>query len=162
MKKIYSLIIVFCMFYTSLAATEFEKRYYIDAFDDKTDEGYLCSEPIFGTSPNTFGGVTEFRANLCVDEEDVFFIVKRRNGDKYAGDGTAYVKLNNGEIKSFSVKNHSSQFYISDKEQEEFRALLLHENSIRVVIEIDYMDYKFKLGTIDLTNLHTILKEGQE
>ena len=162
MKKICSLIIVFCMFYTSLAATEFEKLYYIDKFDDKTNEWYIRSEPIFGTSPHTFGGVTAFRANLCVDEDDVFFIVKRLNGDKYSGDGTVYVKLNNGETKSFSVKNYSSQLYIKNDEQEEFMDLLLHENSIRVVIEINYMDYKFKLGTIDLTNLHTILKESQE
>ena len=150
------------MFYASLAATEFKKLYYIDEFDDKTDVWYIRSESIFGTSPNTLGGVTEFRANLCVDEDDVFFIVKRLNGDTYAGDGTVYVKLNNGEIKSFSVKNYSSQFHIENEEQEEFRNLLLHENSIRVVIEINRMNYKFKLGTIDLINLHTILKEGQK
>lgn len=156
MKKICSAVIMLFLFYMSLFSTEFYKNYYIDKFGDKTNEWYLYSEDILGTSPNVLGGKTEFVGKICIDKDTVFFDIKRRNGDTYSGDGFVYIKLKNNEIKVFFVNNYSGSFY--PEEKEELRNLILNENKIKVVVEIRNMPYSFNLGTIDLTALHDILK----
>lgn len=160
-KKIAFVLLTLVTFYTSLFSTDFYKHYYVDRFGDKTDKWYLCSESIHGTSPNTTGGTTEFIAEFCMDNDDVFFDIKRCNGDIYWGDGYIYIKLENGEVKTFLLKNFSGCFYPYPDDTAELRDLVLHENKIKVVVEIKKTPYSFNLGTIDLAMLHDILRRDE-
>ena len=160
MKKLYSAIIIIFTCCTSLSSTDFYKSYYVDEFGDKTDEWYLYSESILGTSPNSIGGITEFTGEICVDNSDVFFDIKRRNGGRYSGDGYIFIKLENKEIKVFTAKNFSGCFY--PEENAELRNLILNENKIKVVVEIRNTNYSFNLGTIDLTILHNLLQDDKK
>ena len=162
MKRLYGSIIIIFTFYTSLFSTDFYKSYYVDKFGDKTNEWYLYSESILGTSPNSIGGKTEFSATLCIDDKDVFFDIKRSNGDAYSGEGFIYIKLENGEIKTFSAKNFSGCFFPSSEYAEELRNLILNETKIKVVVETQKMPYSFNLGTIDLTILHNLLEDDKK
>ena len=155
MKKISIVIIVLLTLCVSVFATSFYKRYYVDKFGDKTDTWYIYSETISGTSPNTIGGTTEFKCELCIDSNNVFFDIKRSNGDRYSGNGTVFVKLKNGDVKSFYAENKLNGFYPEDTAS--FRNLILSEDKIKVVIEINNTNYSFNLGTIDLTKLHSML-----
>lgn len=160
-KKIAFILFTFFTFYTSLFPTDFYKNYYVDRFGDKTDEWYLCSENICGTSPNMIGGRTKFIAKLYMDNDDVFFDIRRHNGDAYGGDGFIYIKLENGELKAFLAKSISGSFYPDSEDVAELRDLILRENKIKVVVEIKNTAYSFNLGTIDLVTLHDILKSNK-
>ena len=156
MKKNICIVATFLIFCVASSATNFYKNYYIDSFGDKTNAWYIYSEKIYGTSPNTTGGTTNFECKLCLDTDYVFFDLRRSNGDRYSGNGTIYVKLENGDMKSFYAENKSNGFY--PEKATSFRNLILKENKIKVVIEINKTNYSFNLGTIDLTRLHNMLK----
>ena len=158
MRNFFYFLLFFTVFSVSAQSSinNFSKTYYVDKFGDKTNNWYIYSEKMIGTSPNNIGGITEFRCELCIDADSVFFDLRRTNGDKYSGSGIIYVKLLSGATKAFSANNYSNGFYPVDKVA--FRKILLEETSIKVVIEIPGSKYSFNLGTIYLSQLQNMLR----